>query len=108
MQDRYYARVQKKAVQLARSFLKKQFEEMRHKAMRRNAYQLKLMSKKEWFRKTWLWVGAGGFLSYAKDEVLNDTVVKSVEELRDQLSHFVDNVDMAIAEYWQEAFQLTV
>lgn len=80
---------------------------MRYKAMKRNAYQKVYMSRKEWFRKTWTCVGSGGFLTMAKDEVLNDTGVTSVEELREQLSHFVDNVDVAIAEYWQEAFRLS-
>lgn len=93
-------------ISLAKRFLKKKFDEMRYQAMRRNGYQKAYMSKKEWFRKSWTCQNAGGFLLLAKEEVLGDGLSKSVEYLKDELSHFVDDVDSSIAEFWQEAMEV--
>ncbi|WP_156480696.1 hypothetical protein [Thauera humireducens] len=50
-------------------------------------------------------VSSGGFLPFSRDEVLYDGVEKSVYALKEQLAHFVDDPDFAIAGYWEEAFR---
>jgi hypothetical protein len=106
LQDRYHDRVRRKALQLAKSFLKMKFDEMRYKAMKCNAYQMKFMTRKDWFRKSWMPLGSGGFLEISKDEALGDGLEKSVEDLKDQLALYVDDIDIAILAFWQEAFSV--
>jgi hypothetical protein len=64
-------------------------------------------ARKEWFRKTWVCQNVCGFLPFAAEEVLGDGLSKSVEDLKQELIHFVDDVETVVAEFWQEALNQT-
>lgn len=84
--QRYFARVERYALNLGMKYLTQFFREMRRRDMRRNRFAVGVMGRSQWMKASHRPKSAGGFLTHGRDEIIPH-MPSRLEDLDDHLGH---------------------